>query len=262
MASAFLTLGAALKALILCALTVAPVAARAADVTVFAASSLKNALDDVTELWTAATGRRATVALAGSSALARQIEQGAPADVFLSANADWMDVLEAQGLIDPATRVDLLGNTLVLIAHGADAAPVAITPDLDLAGMLGEGRLAMALVDAVPAGIYGKVALESLGLWAAVAPRVAQTDNVRAALALVAAGEAPLGVVYATDAAAEDSVSVIGAFPEDAHPPIRYPAAVVAGRANPFAADFLGFLRGPEARTAFERQGFRVLAAD
>ncbi len=211
-------------------------AARAAEVTVFAAASLKNAMDEIAAAWEAESG-----------------------DVFISANTDWMDRLEADGLLAEGARVDLLRNALVLVAHG-EAEPVAISPRLDLAGMLGEGRLAMALVEAVPAGIYGKAALESLGLWAAVAPQVAQTDNVRAALALVAAGEAPLGVVYATDAAAEDAVSVIGTFPEDSHPPIVYPAARLAG-AGEAAERFLAFLQGPQARAAFERQGFALIPA-
>ena len=191
-----------------------------------------------------------------SDALARQIQQGAPADVFISANPGWMDQLEADGLIKPETRRDLLGNEIVLIAHDADAAPVTLNADLDLPAMLGDAPLAMALVDAVPAGIYGRTALQSLGLWDSVAPHVAQADNVRAALALVALGEAPLGVVYATDAAAEPDVTVIGIFPEDSHDPILYPVAALADSANPLTADLLNFLSGPEACAIFEGQGF------
>ncbi len=244
------------------ALLAAPVAASAADLTVFAAASLKTALDDVVEDWSAATGGRAAVSYAGSSALARQIAQGAPADVFISANPGWMDALEAEGRIAPGSRVDLLGNRIVLIAHGAGAAPVALAPGVDLAGMLGDGPLAMALVDAVPAGIYGKAALEWLGVWEAVAPRVAQVDNVRAALALVATGAAPMGVVYATDAAADARVSVVGTFPREAHPPIVYPAALVAGRESAAARGFLDWLQGDAARAAFARQGFAILSED
>jgi molybdate transport system substrate-binding protein len=251
---------AALWAAAFCLLA-APLGARAADVTVFAAASLKNAMDEITAQWTEESGLTAVVSLAGSSALARQIEQGAPADVFISANVRWMDYLEDRGLIAPETRLNLVRNRLVLIAHGADADPVAIAPGMDLAGMLGEGRLAMALVDAVPAGIYGKAAFETLGVWDALAPKVAQADNVRAALALVSTGAAPMGVVYATDAAADDGVSVVGTFPAETHPPIVYPAAALAGRADGPAAAFLAFLRGPEARAAFERQGF-AMAAD
>lgn len=241
------------------AVVLAALPAAAADLTVFAAASLKTAMDEIAPAFAAETGHRVAVSLAGSSALARQIEQGAPADVFVSANPGWMDRLEAAGLIVPATRGDLLGNAVVLVAHGADAAPVEIGPELDLAGMLGDGRLAMALVDAVPAGIYGKAALESLGLWDEVAPKVAQTDNVRAALALVSAGEAPLGIVYATDAAADPDVTPIGTFPASSHPPVVYPAAAVAGGDTALAAGFLDFLRSPEAHAVFARLGFRVI---
>lgn len=238
--------------------------ARAADLTVFAAASLKNALDEVAAGFRAETGAAVTLSYAGSSALARQIEQGAPADLFLSASPDWMDALARQGLIDPASRADLLGNRLVLIApkpsDGAPPAPFALRNGADLTGRLGDGRLALALVDAVPAGVYAKAALQSLGLWSAVAPKTAQTDNVRAALALVALGETPLGIVYATDAVAEPRVTVLAPVPAESHPPIRYPVAAVAGRANPLTPRFLAYLRGPAARAAFERQGFVVLA--
>lgn len=234
-------------------------AANAAEVTVFAAASMKNAMDEISARFAEETGNTAVVSLAGSSALARQIQAGAPADVFISANTDWMDTLEQDGLIDTDSRADLLGNSIVLVAHDPDAIPVTIDADLPLAEMLGEDRLAMALVDAVPAGIYGKAALTSLGLWDGVMPQVAQTDNVRAALALVATGEAPLGIVYATDAAAEPDVSVLGTFPEDSHAPITYPAAKLADGDAAIAQEFLDYLQGPVARAAFERQGFTVL---
>ena len=237
-----------------------PGLAAADQITVFAAASMTDALAEVERGFEAATGHDVVIALAGSSALARQIQQGAPADIFISASTDWMDRIEADGLIEPGSRFDLLGNTLVLVAFGAQAAPVAIGPGLDLAGLLGDGRLAMALVDAVPAGVYGKAALESLGLWDAVASKVAQADNVRAALAFVATGEAPYGIVYATDAAAEDGVTIVGTFPADTHPPIVYPVADLANRDVPAETLFLDYLRGPEARAAFERQGFTVLA--
>lgn len=226
--------------------------------TVFAAASLKNAMDEVAAGFERETGHAVAVSLAGSSALARQIRYGAPADIFISANPGWMDSLERDGVIDPASRFDLLGNALVLIAHGRDAAKVEIAPGMDIAAMLGGGRLAMTLVDAVPAGLYGKAALGSLGVWEAVAPKVAQADNARAALALVSSGEAPFGIVYATDAAADDNVTVAGAFPADSHPPIVYPAAAVAASRNPLNGRFLAWLRGPAARAAFERQGFAV----
>ena len=225
-------------------------------ITVFAAASLKNAMDEIAAGFERQTGHAVAVSLAGSSALARQIRHGAPADLFISANPGWMDALAREGLIDPASRFDLLGNRLVLAAHGRGAPPVEVAPGLDIAAMLGGGRLAMALVEAAPAGIYGKAALEWLGAWEAAAPRVAQADNARAALALVSSGEAPLGIVYATDAAADDNVTVVGAFPAGAHPPIVYPAAAVAASGNPLNRRFLAWLRGPAARQAFERQGF------
>lgn len=242
-------------------LALSPLRAGAAGITVFAAASLKTALDQIAAAWSAETGDRANVAYAGSSALARQIEQGAPADVFISASEDWMDALAAGGHIRDQTRRDLLGNTLVLVAHAeagnGEAGPVRIAPGFDLAGLLGDGRLAMALVDGVPAGVYGKAALTSLGVWDAVAPKVAQADNVRAALALVATGEAPMGIVYRTDAAAEGGVTVVGTFPADSHPPIVYPAAVTAESAQPDAAGaFLDYLSGEAARAVFAAQGF------
>lgn len=237
-----------------------PATARAEQITVFAAASMMDALAEIETDFEAATGHDVVISFAGSSALARQIQQGAPADIFISANPDWMDVLERDGLIEPGSRFDLVGNTLVLIGHDLGAPPVTVGPDLDMTALLGDGRLAMALVDAVPAGIYGKAALTNLGLWQSVAPRVAETDNVRAALALVATGEAPFGIVYASDAAAEDRVTVVGTFPAGSHPPIVYPAADLAGRDVPAEAAFLAYLRGPEARAALARQGFRVLA--
>jgi molybdate transport system substrate-binding protein len=240
-------------------LALLPGAAAAEQVTVFAAASLTNAMAEIEDRFEAATGHDLVVSLAGSSALARQIQQGAPADVFVSANAAWMDALEADGLIEPGTRSDLLGNRLVLIAHGTEAPPVILDGETDFPALLAGGRLAMALVEAVPAGIYGKAALESLGQWAAVAPQVAQTDNVRAALALVSAGEAPYGIVYASDAVADAGVTVVGTFPADSHPPIVYPVAAITGQLDPATATFLTFLHDPLARAAFERQGFEVL---
>lgn len=227
-----------------------------AQITVFAAASLKTAFDALAPAYEAQTGREVTVALAGSSALARQIEAGAPADVFVSANTDWMDALEARGLLLPGSRRDLLGNSLVLIAPPGDVPAIRIGPGMDLARALGGGRLAMALVDAVPAGIYGRAALVSLGQWRAVAPLVAQADNVRAALALVATGAAPLGIVYATDALAEPRVAVVGTFPAASHPPIVYPAAALAAGRTRAASAFLDWLAGPKASAVFAEQGF------
>lgn len=241
-----------LSALILGAVLATP--AVATDFNVFAAASLSDALGEAAQVYEGATGDRAVLVFAGSSALARQIQAGAPADLFISASTDWMEALAGEDLIDGATRVDLLGNSLVLVAHGA-AAPLEGTPDI--AALLGEGRLAMALVDAVPAGVYGKAALSFLGQWAAVEPRVAQADNVRAALALVATGEAPYGIVYATDAAAEAEASVVYTFPAESHAPILYPAAVTAAAAEAStAAAFLDWLQSDEAQAIFARHGF------
>ncbi|MBI1220889.1 MAG: molybdate ABC transporter substrate-binding protein [Rhodobacteraceae bacterium] len=250
-------------ALTLCAglfatMTALPAPAQAGQITVFAAASLKTALDQIAADWTTDTGNTAVVSYAGSSQLARQIQQGAPADLFLSADEAWMDTLDKAGLIQTATREDLLGNALVLVAPKAAAAPLAIAKGFDLAGMLGDNHVAMALVDSVPAGKYGKAALTSLGVWDAVAPKVAQSDNVRAALALVATGEAPFGIVYATDAAAEPRVAVVGTFPEDSHPPIIYPAALTKTAQGP-AADFQHYLSGAKAVAVFAQQGFTVL---
>ncbi|MGR3803296.1 molybdate ABC transporter substrate-binding protein [Marinibacterium profundimaris] len=223
--------------------------AAAETVTVFAAASLKTALDEIAAGYSARMGDDVTVSFAGSSALARQIQAGAPADVFISANTDWMDRLEAEGRIAAGTRSDLLGNSIVLIAHGE------VPATDDIAAALAQGRIAMALVEAVPAGIYGKAALTHMGLWDRVQTRVIQADNVRAALAFVALGEAPRGIVYATDAAVEPRVSVLATFPPDSHPPIVYPAALTAD-AGPEAAAFLDYLKGPEARAVFDRLGF------
>lgn len=248
-----------IAAALILAFALAPGAARAADVLVFAAASLKTALDDVAAAFEAQTGSEVAVAYAGSSALARQILAGAPADIFISANTLWMDEVEAAGLLAKGSRRDLLGNRLVLVgpADLSAVSPADLSAEA-LAARLGDGRLAMALVDAVPAGMYGKSALASLGLWEALAPRIAQADNVRAALALVARGEAPLGIVYATDAAAEPRVSVLATFPEESHPPIVYPVARLADAGEPAAA-FLDYLAGPDARARFEREGFAVL---
>ncbi len=235
-------------------------AAAGDEIVVFAAASLKNALDDISAEWSKASGNTVRVSFAGSSNLARQIQQGAPADVFISANVKWMDTLQQDNLVDAASRRILLRNRIVLIAHGKSAEKVEIKQGFDLAGLLKDGKLAMAMVDSVPAGIYGKAALTSLGVWQGVAPKVAQSDNVRAALALVARGEAPFGIVYATDAAASDNVTVVGMFPEQTHPPIIYPAAVVAeSKKKPVATSFLDFLVTNKAKHIFEREGFSVI---
>lgn len=242
--------------------TASPVTA--AEITVFAAASVKTALDKAAADWQGAHGDKITVSYAGSPQLARQIQQGAPADIFISAAPEWMDTLAKDQLIDAASRRDLLGNTLVLIAPEGQSAPVDLTAKDALAGRLGaDGKLAMALVDSVPAGVYGKAALTKLNLWDSVSARVAQAENVRAALALVARGEAPLGVVYATDAHAEPKVTTVASFPADSHAPIIYPAALVTpdegAPAKPEAAAFLDSLSSGPGRAAFEDEGFVVL---
>lgn len=237
-----------------------PTLAQGKELVIFAAASLKNALDEAAADWTRESGRPAPkISYAASSALARQLEQGAPADLFLSADLDWMDHAQAKALIRPETRVSLLANRIALIAPVDAKISVALAPGVDLSPALGASRLALANVEAVPAGKYGKAALEKLGAWDRIKDRVAQADNVRAALLLVSRGEAPLGIVYATDAAADPKVRVVATFPEDTHPPIVYPVAVTSESRNPDAQAFLAHLRGSRARASFERQGFTVL---
>ena len=238
-------------------LPLSAVTASAADVVVFAAASLKNALDDVTAAYKAETGKIVSINYAASSVLAKQIEQAAPADIFFSADLDWMDYLQARNLIRKDTRRTLLRNKLVLVAPKTSSASVDLAPGAKLSDLLGaDGKLAMANVDSVPAGKYGKAALTKLGLWDAVAGRIVQADNVRAALAFVARGEAPAGIVYQTDANAEPAVKVIGSFPEDSHPPIVYPVALTSASTNPDARAFLEFLQSDKAKAAYQRQGF------
>ena len=236
--------------------------AAAGPVVVFAAASLKNALDAIAARWQATTGGPVTISYAATSTLAKQIDNGAPADIFISADRRWMDYLQERTLIATKSRIDLLGNSLVLIAP-ADSPlgrkrPVSIAPGFPLAALLGDGRLAMADPNSVPAGIYGKAALTTLGVWAAVADRIAAAENVRAALLLVARGEAPLGIVYKTDAHAEPMVKIVATFPAASHPPIVYPMALTRS-ARPRAAAFAQYLRGAAARALFEAQGFTVL---
>lgn len=240
--------------LIAAALIALTPAAHADEITVFAAASLKDALDQIAVKWQESHQDTLVISYAGSSQLAKQIQQGAPADLFISASTDWMDKLQDSGDIDPATRKDLLGNTLVLVGTGKPAA----APVTELPALLGSGKLAMALVDSVPAGQYGKEALTKLGLWDKVEPQVAQADNVRAALKLVASGEAPLGIVYGSDAVAEKDVGVIATFPADSHAPITYPGAVTKSADTPQAAAFLDSLTQEPAKSVFESQGFTV----
>jgi molybdate transport system substrate-binding protein len=236
--------------------TPAPVAAQTHDILVFGAASLKDALDDIDAQYLRQSGKKVVASYAASSALAKQIEAGAPADIFISADLDWMDYLAERKLIKPETRKNLVGNTLVLIAPASSTVNLTIAPNFPLAQTLGGERLAMADPRAVPAGKYAQAALQKLGVWSSVAGKVAAAENVRATLLLVARGEAPLGIVYATDAFADRGVKIIGEFPPDTHPPIIYPIAVVAGSSNPAVAPYLDYLQGPDAKAAFEKQGF------
>lgn len=248
---------ALLAALVLSTSLALPSLAAAEEITVFAASSLKNALDAIAADWQAQTGNTVAISYESSAKLAKQIQEGAPADIFISASKQWMDALADSNLIKPESRKDILGNTLILVGT-TGAAPVEIKPGFDLAGLVGDGKLSMATVDSVPAGQYGKEALVNLGVWDAVEPKVAQSDNVRAALSLVATGEAPYGIVYASDAVAEDKVTVVATFPDDSHKPIIYPAAIMA-TAKPEAQAFLDDLSTDAAAAIFDAQGFIVL---
>jgi molybdate transport system substrate-binding protein len=247
--------------LALLALLLAAPTARAQDttLTLFAAASLKNALDDINAAFAKATNINVTASYAASSALARQIESGAPADVFASADLDWMDYLAQRNVIKADTRSNLLGNRLVLISpNHSRLGNVTIGPGFDLAGLAGQGRIATGDVRAVPVGKYAKAALEKLGSWAAAENKFAMAENVRAALLLVARGEAALGIVYETDAKVEPNVKIVGRFPADSHPPITYPVALTAN-AKPEAARYLTYLRSQAAKEIFEKYGFTFL---
>jgi len=243
----------------LASVAAAPAAARADDVLAFAAASLKDALDAIDADWQKSAGKHATISYAASSALAKQIEGGAPADIFISADLDWMDYLDQKKLIAPGSRHNLLSNSLVLIAPADSTAKAYIAPGFPLAKLLDGGKLAMADPAAVPAGKYGKAALTKLGVWDSVSSSVAAAENVRAALLLVARGEAPLGIVYKTDAAIEPKVKIIATFPASSVPTITYPIAQTAGSKNPDAAAFIAYLRGPDATREFEHYGFTLL---
>lgn len=234
--------------------------AQTKELVIFAAASMKNALDEAAANWVKESGKPAPkISYAASNTLAKQLENGAPADLFVSADLDWMDYAASKSLIKPDTRVSLLGNKIVLVAAKDSTAAIELKPGVDLAAALGSNRLAMGNVDSVPAGKYGKAALEKLGAWDKVKDKIAQADNVRAALLLVSRGEAPLGIVYATDAAADPQVKVVAAFPDGSHPPIVYPVAVTKDSSNPDAQAFLTYLRGAAAKPVFEKQGFTVL---
>ncbi len=233
--------------------------ARADDLVVFAAASLTNALNDAAKICGPQAGAAPKISYAGSLALARQIEQGAPADLFISADEDSMDYAQQKNLIQVATRADVLANDLVVVAPKNAAINDLKLTKGDLAKALGSGKLATGDVSSVPVGKYAKAAFEKLGLWSTVEPHLALSDNVRAALAFVARGEAPLGVVYATDAKAEPGVKVVATFPADSHPPITYPFALTAGTKGDAAGKFLACLRSAPVKPAFENQGFKVL---
>ena len=259
MSSLFRRLRAARNA-ILVALTVLGTlpAASAAEIVVFAAASLKEALDDAVHVYDNKSGDAVKISYAASPTLAKQIESGAPADIFISADLDWMDYLEQHNLIKPPTRKNLLGNRLVIVAPADSNLKLDIKPSFDLAGALKGGHLSMADPDSVPAGKYGKAALEKLGVWSSVRAAVAPAENVRAALLFVSRREAPLGIVYATDAKVESGVKILGVFPDDSHDPIVYPVAATK-TAKPDAAPYLAFLRSSAAKSIFESYGFAFL---
>lgn len=230
-----------------------------ATLTVFAAASLRNALDDFNAQYTKATGIKVTASYAATSALAKQLESGAPADVFISADLKWMDYAIEKKLVNAGTRVNLLGNELVMIApKDSKLDKMAIAKGFDIVKLAGDSRIAVADVKAVPAGRYAKAALESLGVFAAAEPKLAQAENVRAALAYVSRGETAIGIVYATDAKADPGVKIVGAFPDGSYPPVTYPVAATPA-AKPITAKYLEMLRSPAARATFEKHGFSFL---
>jgi molybdate transport system substrate-binding protein len=234
-------------------------ASKSAPVLVFAAASMKTALDAVAEAWKHDTGKETSFVYGSSAALARQIEHGAPADLFISADLIWMDYIEKAKLIRPESRRNLVGNQLVLIEPAAGASHLKIAPDFDLAGATGDGKVAVCTIVSCPGGIYAKQALESLGIFTKVEPKLAQADNIRSALALVSRGEAKFGIVYATDAKADREVKVVDVFPESTHSPIIYPGAAIDASKNPDAPAFLKFLSSPTAETILREQGFAIL---
>jgi molybdate transport system substrate-binding protein len=245
--------------LVLACFLTAPVQAaddRNREVLVFAAASLTNVLDEIGAAYTQQTGQTVKFSYAASSALARQLEAGARADVFFSADLEWMDYVQARGLIDRTTRRNVLGNRLVLVAPADSKIELQIAPGFALAAALGNGRLATGDPESVPVGKYARSALTSMRVWNDVADRLVRADNVRSALAFIARGETPLGIVYETDAKVEKRVRIVDFFPAGSHPPIVYPAAVTA-QARPAAGQFIDFLQSPAAQNAFEKYGFQ-----
>lgn len=229
-----------------------------ASITVLGAASTTNAITEISRTFERATQVTVMHSFASSSTLARQIAAGAPADIYLSANPNWMDYLARRDMIEPDSRVDLLGNRIVVVAARGHPPNLAGASIAELLERLGDDKLAMGDPAHVPAGMYGKRALTHLGLWKSVESKLAPTRDVRAALVLVERGETPLGIVYATDAAISETVDVIGSFPADSHPPIVYPVAIVKGRGTAPVRDFLAFLGSPEARHVYRRHGFTV----
>ncbi|HWE72021.1 MAG TPA: molybdate ABC transporter substrate-binding protein [Stellaceae bacterium] len=235
-------------------------AALADDVLIFAAASLKNALDDAITNYTKSGAPAPKVSYGSSGALAKQIDSDAPADIFISADPDWMNDVQKNAKIKTDTRFDFLGNVLVLVEPADSTKTVDIKPNFPLATMLGNEKLSMADPDSVPAGMYGKAALQKLGVWNAVEPKVARAQDVRGALLFVSRKEAPFGIVYQTDAAAEKGVKIAGVFPADTYPPITYPAAITASSKNPDAAKFFAYLKSDAAKPFFSKQGFAILS--
>lgn len=246
-----------MRRLILLLLALLPMPAFAAPPLVLAAASLQESLNAAADVWAAKHHERPVLSFASSSVLAKQIDAGAPADIFISADEPWMDDVARHGLTKPGTRVSFLANALVLVAPAASARPVTIKPGFPLAKLLGGGKLAMGEVNSVPAGKYGKEALARLGVWDAVASHVAGADNVRSALALVERGEAPYGIVYATDAYASKGVKIVGVFPEASHAPITYPIALLTASTSPDAESFRRFLISGAGKVIFKRYGFQ-----
>ena len=250
-----------LSLVVLCGSAHSPALAEDKTLIVFAAASMKNALDDIDAAFTAKTGVKVNASYAASSTLAKQIEQGAPADIFVSADTDWMDYAAAKKTINEPTRVNLLGNSIVLIApKDSRIDHVNIGPGFDLAKLAGDAKIASGDVKSVPVGKYAKAALEKLGAWQAAEPKFAMAESVRAALTLVARGEAALGIVYSTDAKVEPGVKVVGTFPADSHPAIIYPVAATT-TAKSQASDYLAFLRSTAAKTILEKHGFKFLVS-
>ena len=248
-----------MRRIFLALLLLLPLSAQAQDLTVFAAASLTDAMKDISGLWQKQGHPALRQSFASSSTLARQIEQGAPANLIASADEKWIDYLASRNLLAADARKDLLGNDLVLIVPASNTTKITIAPGFDIASLLGaKGRIATGDPAHVPVGIYAEQALKKLGVWEKVADRLARTDNVRSALLLVERGEAPAGIVYGTDAAVSKAVAIAGTFPANSHDPITYPFAVTKAGDTPAARALLTFLAGPEARAVFVKYGFKV----